>query len=145
MKKADVAKVFGTALISQVVAFLNAAYQPFEGTIFVFREWQPIASKSAVAVGFVVVLVIAGLHEQSKKPITAKAIMTPAILSGVLLAMCAAIYVLLSAGFAPSSWFLFWVRDILWMLLYILMLVMVGITIARVCLSLFGGSRTQTK
>jgi hypothetical protein len=137
MKAKDIAKIFGTALISQIIALLNAVFQPFDGTIFVFGAWQPIASKSAVAVGFVAVLVMTALYKIWKKPVSARAIVIAAVVSGLLLAVCAGIYVLLSSGYAPSTVFLFWVRDIIWMLLYIAMLVMVGVTVALV-LSLFG-------
>jgi hypothetical protein len=137
MKANDIAKIFGTALISQIIALLNAVFQPFDGTIFVFGAWQPIASKSAVAVGFVAVLVMTALYKIWKKPVSARAIIIAAVVSGLLLTVCAGIYVLLSSGYAPSTVFLFWVRDIIWMLLYIAMLVMVGVTVALV-LSLFG-------
>jgi hypothetical protein len=54
-----------------------------------------------------------------------------------------AIYFPLKSGFAPSAGFLFFVRDMLWMVVYILTLVTVGITIAFVQLLLFfGGSET---
>jgi hypothetical protein len=139
MRAKDLVKIFGTAVISQILAFLNAIFQPFDGTIFVFSAWQPIASKSAVAVGFVAVLVMTALYQKWKKLVSARAIIIAAVVSGLLLAACAGIYVSLSSGYAPSTEFLFWVRDIIWMLLYIAMLVMVGITVALVFLSLFGG------
>jgi len=148
MKFEGLIKIFGTAAISQVVNFLNAVFQPFDGTIFVFNTWQAIASKSAVAVGFIAVLVLAALYQKWKKPVSARAIIVAVLISGLMLAACAGIYVLLSSGYAPSPTFLFWVRDIIWMLLYIAMLVMVGITIALVFLSLFGdasSARVQKK
>jgi hypothetical protein len=119
------------------VAFLNAAFQPFERTIFVFADWQKIASRSAVAVGFVVVVVVAAVITRSKRPVTVKSIVACGIASGILLAMCAGIYVLLASGFAPSTTFLFWVRDIVWMCVYIVMLVMVGVTVALAYLRRF--------
>jgi hypothetical protein len=138
MKPTDIGKVLAASVVSQVIAFLNAVYQPFEGTIFVFKEWQPIASRSAVAVGFVIVLAITTLLIRSNKVISSKAIIANLIISGVLLAACAGIYVMLASGYAPSSAFLFIVRDIVWMLVYILMLVMVSVTVALLCLRLFG-------
>src|SRR5229473_2423981 len=106
-----VGKVFGTALISQIVAFLNAVFQPFQGTIFVFADWEPVASKSAVAFGFVVVLVVAAVITRSNRPVAVKSIIASGIISGILLAGCAGIYFLLASGFAPTTAFLFWVRD----------------------------------
>jgi hypothetical protein len=138
MKANDLVKIFGTAVVSQILAFLNAVFQPFDGTIFVFDAWQPIASKSAVGVGFVAVLVMTALYQKWKEPVSGRAIIVAAGLSGLLFVACGGTYVLLSSGYAPSTEFLFWVRDILWMLLYIAMLVMVGITVALVFLSLFG-------
>jgi hypothetical protein len=138
MKAKDLGKIFGTAIVSQILAFLNAVFQPFNGTIFVFGAWQPIASKSAVAVGFVAVLVMTALYQKWKEPVSGRAIIVAAVVLGLLFAACGGTYVLLSSGYAPSTAFLFWVRDIVWMLLYIAMLVMVGITVALVFLSLFG-------
>jgi len=138
MKAADIIKVFGTAVISQVISLLNAVYKPFEGTIFVFKDWQSIASKSAIAVGFVVVFVLAARVVTSKRPVTWKLIVGGLITSGILLAACAVIYILLASGFAPSETFLFWIRDVVWMLLYIFMLIAVGITVALGCLLMFG-------
>jgi hypothetical protein len=128
-------KVFGTALISQILTFLNAAFQPFEGTIFVFEDWQPIASRSAVACGFVVVLVIAAV--MLNRSVTAMSIISCGIVSGILLAACAGIHFLLASGFAPTTAFLFWARDIVWMVVYIVMLIMVGVTVALACLRMF--------
>jgi hypothetical protein len=139
MKAKDLVKIFGTAVVSQILAFLNAVFQPFDGTIFVFGAWQPIASRSAVAVGFVAVLVMTALYQRWKEPVSGRAIIIAAVVSGLLFAACGGTYVLLSSGYAPSTAFLFWVRDIIWMLLYIAMLVMVGVTVALVFLSLFGG------
>jgi hypothetical protein len=147
MKAKDLVKIFGTAVVSQILAFLNAVFQPFDGTIFVFGAWQPIASRSAVAVGFVAVLVMTAL--KWKEPVSGRAIIIAAVVSGLLFAACGGTYVLLSSGYAPSTAFLFWVRDIIWMLLYIAMLVMVGVTVALVFLSLIGekppGKTTTTK
>ncbi|QDP25033.1 hypothetical protein [Bradyrhizobium cosmicum] len=137
MKAADIGKVFGTAFVSQILTFLNAAYQPFEGTIFVFDAWQPKASQSAVAIGFVVILITAAIVIRSNRPVSKGAIFVAGFVSLVLLVLCAATHVLLASGFAPSRSFLFWVRDIFWMLLYIFMLVGVGTTVALACLSLF--------
>src|SRR5438552_15663531 len=121
MKLGDVGKVFGVAVVSQIIAFLNAVFQPFAGTIFVFDPWQPIASKSAVAVGFIAVLVVTALYLKWKKPVSARAIMIAAIAWSLLLAACVGVYFLLSTGYAPSPKFLFFVRDLTWMLLYIAM------------------------
>jgi hypothetical protein len=138
MRAQDLGKIFGTAVVSQILTFLNAVFQPFDGTIFVFSGWQEIASKSAVAAGFLAVLVLTALYQKWKKPVSGRAIAVAAGLSFFLFAVCGGIYVLLSSGYAPSPAFLFWVRDIAWMLLYIAMLVMVGVTVALVLLSLFG-------
>jgi len=141
----DAGKVFGTAIISQIVAFLNAVFQPFEGTIFVFEGWQSIASKSAVACGFVVVLVLAAVITRSKRPIRTKSIIACGITSGILLVACAAIYVSLASGFAPTTRFLFWTRDIIWMVVYLIMLIMVGVTVALACLSIFNPTAHASK
>jgi hypothetical protein len=139
MKPADIVKVFAASVVSQVIAFLNAVFQPFEGTIFVFNGWQSIASRSAVAIGFVIVLAVTTLVMKSNREISSKAIITNLIVFGMLLGSCAGIYVMLASGYAPSGTFLFFVRDIVWMIVYILMLVMVGVTVALSCLKLFGG------
>jgi hypothetical protein len=138
VKAIDFGKVFGVAVISQIVAFLNAIYQPFAGTIFVFDDWQPIASRSAVAVGFVVVFVMAVVIIKYRREIRQSTIVKNAVAAGILLGVCATIHFLLTIGFAPTPFFLFIVRDVLWQIVYIAMLVMVGVTIALGCLMLFG-------
>lgn len=142
MKPADIGKVLAASVVSQVITFLNAVFQPFEGTIFVFKEWQPIASRSAVALGFVVVLAVTTLVMKSNRVISSKAIVTNLVISVGLLAVCAGIYVMLASGYAPTGTFLFLMRDIVWMLVYILMLVMVGVTVALLCLRLFGNTNS---
>ena len=74
MKAGDLGKIFATAIVGQVLSFLNVVVQPFSGTIFVFDEWEPIASKSAVAVSFVVVLVLSALLSKSKSGVSGGAI-----------------------------------------------------------------------
>jgi hypothetical protein len=51
---------------------------------------------------------------------------------------------LIDSGYAPSVDYLYFMRNVLWMLLYLFMLIMVGITVALGQLALFpigsGGS-----
>jgi len=143
--KAGLGKVFGTALISQIVALLNAAFQPFQGTIFVFTDWEPVASRSAVAFGFVVVLVVAAVITRSNRSVAVRSIIASGIITGFLLAACAGIHFLLAAGFAPTTAFLFWVRDVVWMIVYIVMLIMVGVTVALACLSIFNSAAPPSR
>jgi hypothetical protein len=128
-------KVFGTALISQITTFLNAVIQPFEGTIFVFEDWQQMANKSAIASGFVLVLVFVAVIEN--RSVTTKSIIACGIASGILLGACAGIHFLLASGFAPTTTFLFWMRNIIWIVVYIVVLNMVSVTVALVLLRIF--------
>ena len=75
--------------------------------------------------------------------ISSKAIVTNLVISVGLLAVCVGIYVMLASGYAPSGTFLFLMRDIVWMLVYILMLVMVGVTVALLCLRLFANTNSS--
>ena len=45
MKK--IAKILSVTLVSQIVAFLNAVYDPFKGTLFVFHEWEPCGQSNS--------------------------------------------------------------------------------------------------
>jgi hypothetical protein len=136
-------QVLGITFLSQVVALLNAAFSPFRGTILAFDDWEPLASKTAVAAGFVIVAAVVALNLGATRSVLTHRTIVSVILMVMLLIVCIAIYFLLKSGFAPSAGFLFFVRDMLWMVVYILTLVTVGITIAFVQLLLFfGGSET---
>ena len=138
MKGKDIGKIFGVTTINVVISLLNAAFQPFAGTIFVFDDWQSVASKTAIAVDFVVVLIVASLIIGSKYQITRGAIIWNASAAAVFALGCVAIHILLASGFAPTETFLFWIWDVAWMFLYIAMLVMVGVTVALTLLKLSG-------
>jgi hypothetical protein len=134
-------QVVGITFISQALSFLNAVISPFKGTILVFYEWESAASKTAVAAGFVIVAVIVALSLRASKDYLVKCTIVSIIITAILLVACTVIYFVLKSGFAPSPGFLFQLRDIVWMAIYIVMLVMVGITIAFAQLLLyFGGS-----
>jgi hypothetical protein len=130
MKK--LGQVLGITFVSQVIAFLNAAIAPFKGTILAFDDWEPLASKTAVAAGFVIVAAVVALNLGAQKSVLTYRTIVSVIITVILLVVCIVIYFILRSGFAPSVGFLFFLRDILWMAVYILMLVMVGITIAFV-------------
>jgi hypothetical protein len=128
-----------TTLISQVIAFLNAVFSPFEGTIFVFDDWERIASRTAVAVGFIVVLGLVALNRGASASDLKKRAIGSLVFTLFLIGTCAAIYFILKSGFAPTPLFLFWLRDLVWMWVYIGMLVMVGVTISFFSLLLKNG------
>jgi hypothetical protein len=126
----DFVKLFSTAFISQIITMLNAIFEPFNDTIFVFKGWQSIANKSAIAVGFLVVMVIVGVKARRGLHVSVKEIIGSGASTILLLVACAGFYVMFWSGYAPSVSFLYWIRDIGWMIVYILMLVMAGVTIA---------------
>ena len=137
MKK--VAKVVGTTLVSQILSFLNAIFAPFKGTIFVFDTWEAMASKTAVAAGFVIVAAVVAMHLGTSKAALKRRLLTSLIVTLVLFGLCAVIYFTVKSGFAPNEMFLFVLRDIVWMLAYIVMLLMVGVTVAFAQLLLQSG------
>lgn len=141
MKK--IGQLFGFSFISQVPAFLNAALSPFKGTIFAFDDWEPMASKSAVAVGFVILPVIVALNLGASKTDLIKCTIVAVVITLILFGICGIIYFVLKTGFAPTVNFLFLVRNIVWMIVYFLALVMVGITIAFAQLLLYFGVRKR--
>jgi hypothetical protein len=51
--------------------------------------------------------------------------------------LCAAMHVIIKSGYAPSDQVLFWTRDIVWMLIYIIMLVMTGVTVALALMMMY--------
>jgi hypothetical protein len=138
-------QVVGITLISQILALLNAVFSPFEGTILVFDEWEPTASRTAIAVGFVLVAVIVSLNLGASKTDLRKRTIVSIAITLILFVICAVIRLVLESGFAPTGYFIFLVRNILWMVIYIVTLVMVGITIAFAQLLYFGGSARGRK
>lgn len=130
-------KVVGVTFVSQILSLLNAIFSPFKGTIFVFDEWEPMASKTAVAAGVVIVASVVALNIDASKANLQRRARRSLIATIILFVLCAGIYFLIKSGFAPTTYALFFLRDIVWMLIYIVMLVMVGTTIAFAQLILF--------
>ena len=123
-------RVAAATVVSQIVAFLNAVFEPFKGTIFVFDEWEPQASKTALAAGVVIVAVVAGLNLRASPAQLGRRAVICLCVTFIFFGLCAAMHVIIKSGYAPSDQALFWTRDIIWMLIYIIMLVMVGVTVA---------------
>jgi hypothetical protein len=138
MTAADLGKIFVVTAINVAITFLNAVFQPFTDTIFALNDWQPVANKSAIAVGFIVILVVAAVKVKSE--VTIRAILGSAIATFTFAAMCIGIHFTLASGHAPTPSFLFWIRDVLWMIVYILMLLFAGITVGLACLRMFGNT-----
>jgi hypothetical protein len=140
-------KVVGITVVSQIVAFLNVLFEPFKGTILVFGEWEAQASKTAVAAGVIIVAVVAGLNLRASPAQLGRRAVICLFVTLILFGLCAAMHVVIKSGYAPSDQALFWTRDIVWMLIYIIMLVMAGITMAFAVMrystgSSAGGART---
>jgi hypothetical protein len=147
MKK--IGSVLATALISQVVSFLNAVVQHFRGTFLAFDRWGPIVSKTAVAIGFVIIIVIAAWASSTAQPVLLKRARDSLVATLVLFALCIGMYFLIDSGYAPTTEYLYITRDVMWPLLYLFMLIMASITIALAQLALFpirtGGGSARSR
>jgi hypothetical protein len=96
-------KIFGIAVISQVAAFRGAIFWHFGGTIFGFVEWEETASKSAVAAGLPIVLIIVGVYFAASKATLKKRAIGSLVASVILLFVCAGIYIYSSSSPCPAA------------------------------------------
>jgi hypothetical protein len=136
-------KVLAPTAIAAVISFLNAVFSPFKGTIFVFDPWEPQASRTAVATSVVVIAVVVARNLRATVAQLGQRAVIWLVVSLTLLGFCAAIYLIIKSGHGASSEeALFWIRDIGWMLIYIITLVMAGVTVA-LALMLGANSRTE--
>jgi hypothetical protein len=134
--------VLGATLISQIVGFLNAVFEPFKGTMFVFDEWVGQASKTAVAVGVVIVAVVAGLNVRVSPAQIGRRAIACLCVTLLFFILCAALHLIIKSGFAPSEQALFITRDIVWMVIYIIMLVMAGVTMVLAVMMMYSPDST---
>ena len=136
-------KVLAPTTIVALISFLNALFSPFKGTIFVFDKWEPQASRTAVATSIVVVAAVVARNLRATVAQLGQRAVICLVVSLILLVLCAATYLIIKSGYGASSEeALFWVRDIGWMLLYIVTLVMAGVTVA-LALLLGANSRAE--